>query len=218
MSPWIRTNEQEEAVAALEAFTRFLPGVKTDPFEWRWAILSLHIALQGFMVVAIRDSAGLSPLPDDVAAKRLDAHRGGGPKPKERLDTYPNLYEKIKKANVAALVQGRPFVPSGTQGRSVKLLNQARNQFVHFLPAVWSLEITGLPHLCLDCLAIIEYLARDYRDLLWHREAYLQRIDTAAANARALLDGLQREYEGGAPEMLAEQTGSILGSIGHRGQ
>jgi hypothetical protein len=27
MPPWIRTNEQEEAVAALEAFARFLPAL-----------------------------------------------------------------------------------------------------------------------------------------------------------------------------------------------
>ena len=74
---WIRTDEQEEAVAALEAFAHFLPLVATDLFGWRWAIVSLHTALQGFMVVAIRDSAGLSPLPDDLAAAWLQAHRSG---------------------------------------------------------------------------------------------------------------------------------------------
>ncbi len=192
---WIRTNEQEEAIAALEAFARFLPLVKPDLFEWRWAILSLHTALHGFMVVAMRDSAGLSPLPDDLAAAWLQAYGCGLPTPEERLDKFLNLYKKIKRNNVAALVQGRPFTPAGTQGYSVKLLNRLRNQFVHFLPASWSLEVTGLPHMCLDSLAVIDYLSRDYRDLLWRDETYVQRIDAAVGSASPLLNVLRREYE-----------------------
>src|SRR5438093_1055479 len=72
---WIRTDEHEEAIGALEAFCRFVARVREDPFEWRWAILSLHTALQGFMVVAIRDSAGMFPLANDVAAAWLAAYR-----------------------------------------------------------------------------------------------------------------------------------------------
>ncbi len=194
---WIRTNEQEEAVGALEAFARFLPLTRTDPFGWRWVILGLHTALQGFMVVSIRDSAGMSPLPDDLAAAWLRAHRCGLPTPEERLDKFLNLYTKIKRLNVAALVQGRPFRPSGAQGYSVRLLNRLRNQFVHFLPASWSLELTGLPHMCLDCLAIIQYLAHDYREshLLWRQASYLGRIDAAVRSSETFLKDLKREYE-----------------------
>jgi len=197
---WIRTNEQEEAVGALEVFAQFLPLARTDLFGWRWAILSLHTALQGFMVVAIRDSAGMSPLPDDLAATWLRAYRCGLPTPEERLDKFLNLYRKIKRRNIAALVQGRPFTPSGTQGHSVKLLNRLRNQFVHFLPASWSLEATGLPHMCLDCLAVIQYLACNYRDryFLWREEPYLHRIDAAIRSADALLNEFKHEYEGKA--------------------
>jgi hypothetical protein len=50
---WIRTNEHEEAMGALEAFGGFLARVRQDSFEWRWAILSLHTALQGFMEGAV---------------------------------------------------------------------------------------------------------------------------------------------------------------------
>ena len=66
---------------------------------------------------------------------------------------------------------------------------------MHFLPASWSLDVTGLPRTCLDCLAIIQYLARDYRDLLWNDETYLQRVDAAVASAGPLLNSLKHEYE-----------------------
>jgi hypothetical protein len=198
MSIWIQTNEQEEAVGALEAFARFLPRVREDPFDWRWVILSLHTALQGFMVVAIRDTAGMFPLRDDLAAKWMKAYRSGQSPPKERLDSFPNLYKKIRRKDIADFLQGNPFVPSGTQGCSVEMLNRLRNQFVHFLPASWALEATGLPQICLDCLAIVRYLVHDYRRLLWRDAAHLQRIDGARGRATAILQDLKREYETGA--------------------
>jgi hypothetical protein len=198
MSIWIRINEQEEAVGALEAFARFLSRVRGDPFDWRWVILSLHTALQGLMVVAIRDTAGMFPLPKNLAAAWMEAHRSGQPPPKERLDSFPNLYEKIKKKDIADFLQGNPFVPSGTQGSSVKMLYRLRNQFVHFLPASWALEATGLPQICLDCLAVVRYLAHDYRRLLWRDAAHPQRIDGALGRATAMLQDLKREYETGA--------------------
>ncbi|SRR6266404_8936055 len=190
---WIRTDEHEEAIGALEAFCRFVARVREDPFEWRWAILSLHTALQGFMVVAIRDSAGMFPLANDVAAAWLAAYRSGLPPPREELDSFPNLYRKIKRREIATFLQGQPLVPSGTQGHSVRMLNRIRNQFVHFVPASWSLQADGLPGIGLDCLAVIRYLAHDYRDLVW-TALQLSRIDTALANAIGLLEGLRDEY------------------------
>lgn len=193
---WIRTNEHEEAIGALEAFTRFVARVRQDLFEWRWAILSLHTALQGFMVVALRDTAGMLPLSDEVAAAWMAACRSGQPLPQERLDSFPNLYKKIKKREIAEVLQGHAFSPFGTQGRSVRILNQTRNQLVHFVPASWSLEATGLPAMCLDCLPIIRYLAHDYRELVWEM-AGPSRIDAALANATVVLEGLREEYESG---------------------
>ena len=194
---WIRTDEHEEAMGALEAFGRFLARVPQDAFEWRWAILSLHTALQGFMVVAIRDTAGMLPLASDVAAAWMAAYRTGQPLPQEHLDSFLNLYRKIKRSEIANFLQGNHFVPSGTQGRSVKILNRIRNQFVHFVPASWSLEGTGLPAMGLDCLAIIRYLAHQYRDHLW-TAAELERIDAALAFATVTLEDLRGEYEGEA--------------------
>lgn len=110
---------------ALEAFGRFVAGVPGDAFEWRWAILRLHIALQGFMVVAIRDTAGMLPLAKKVAAAWMAAHRSGRPVPRERLDSLLKLYRKIKCTEIATLLQADRLVPAGSQDRSVKLLNRS---------------------------------------------------------------------------------------------
>jgi len=191
---WIHIDEHDEAVGALEAFERFASRVRQDSFEWRWAILSLHTALQGFMVVAIRDTAGMFPLSSDVAAAWMAAYQSGQPRPRERLDSFLNLYRKIKRPEIASFLRGHRFVPARTQGRSVRLLNRIRNQFIHFVPGSWALEGTGLPAVCLDCLAIIRYLAHDYRENVW-TASQLDRIDAALLGATATLDELRGEYE-----------------------
>ena len=78
------------------------------------------------------------------------------------------------------------------------MLCRLRNQSVHFLPASWALEVTGLPQICLDCLAIVRYLAHDYRRLLWRDAAHPERIEGALGRATAMLQDLKRESESGA--------------------
>lgn len=38
-------------------------------------------------------------------------------------------------------------------------LNELRNDFIHFLPKVWLIEVSGLPDIVNDCIAIIELLS-----------------------------------------------------------
>lgn len=196
MALWLRTDEAEEAVAALEAAARFAHDVPTDLFGWRWTVLAIHNALQGFMVIALRDSAGLLVLPDDLAAEWLAAHEAERDYPEERLDLFMNLYKKIKRVSIAQQLGATPFTPAGTQGRSVKRLNTLRNQFIHFLPASWSLDVSGLPGVCLDALDVVEYLASSYRDLLWHDDTHPARISDALNEARARLQSLEAQYRG----------------------
>ncbi len=193
--PWIRTDEAEEAIAALEMVGRFAADASRDPFAWRWVILALHNSLQGFMVIAIRDTAGLFPLPEKLAAKWLQAHEARAPYPKERLDSFPNLYRKIQSEEIANHLQAKPFQETRSQRRSVDLLHCLRNQFIHFLPASWSLQVSGLPRICLDCLTIVEFLFRDYRFIIWDKEEHLGRFTAALAEARRVLEPLERDYE-----------------------
>lgn len=192
MTSWLRTDEAEEAVAGLEAAARFLSETSRDPYAWRWAIVSLHIATQGFMVVVLRDSAGLLPLRDNVAKAWLKADRNGGELPVERLDSFGNLYRKVKRAKVAGYLAGKPFKPTGSQDRSIRLLCSLRNQFIHFLPASWSLDLNGLPTMARDVLAFIEFLSRDYRTIIWHNEQHPGRSTAALSSARRALDSIDR--------------------------
>jgi hypothetical protein len=59
MTHYLRTDEVEEAISAIEMVAESVAGVKADIYRWKWALIALHSAVQGFMVLALRGSNGL---------------------------------------------------------------------------------------------------------------------------------------------------------------
>ena len=188
---WLRTDETLEAVSSLEMVAISLKDVKKDLYQWKWAILALHNSLQGFMVLALRGGSGLNCLRDDIAKEWLRAYRTDKPLPQEKLDSFLNLYSKIKNPDrMQWYVESKPFKPSGTQGESIKKLNSLRNEFVHFVPKGGSLEITGLPRIFLDCLNIIEFLCWECGNIFWHDKIVFKRAKKALSKSKKTLEML----------------------------
>ncbi|MDZ4654259.1 MAG: hypothetical protein U1F44_00005 [Coriobacteriia bacterium] len=79
MNRFLRTDETEEAVSALEMVTEALVGVEDDHYRWKWAIIALHSAVQGFLVLALRGSAGFDVLTKDEARAWAEAVKRGEP-------------------------------------------------------------------------------------------------------------------------------------------
>ena len=53
-APILRTDDEIEAVYALDKALAELRLARSQPYNWKWVILALHNALQGFMVLALR--------------------------------------------------------------------------------------------------------------------------------------------------------------------
>lgn len=193
---YFRTDEYEEAVTALESVAEWSNRVGDQITYWRWVVLALHNAVQGFMVLALRGSDGLRPLRDDVAEAWLKAYREGGEYPIEKLDSFLNLYKKIKTDLMIFFVHSRKFKPTGPQTQSIKQLNSLRNQFIHFLPRSWLIEVSGLPQICLDCIKIIEFLAWECGNIYWNDQVMKTRTETALRDAKATLEHLNTIYIG----------------------
>lgn len=194
---WLRTDEHEEAVSALESVAEWLHRVERQLGHWRWVVLALHNAVQGFMVLALRGSNGLRPLRDDLAEAWLKAYREGGQYPVEKLDSFLHLYKKIKSDRMLFYMHSRKFTPTGSQGRSIKKLHSLRNDFIHFLPRSWAIEVSGLPEICLDCLEIIEFLAWESGNIFWHNQNLKTRTENALEDAKVALQHLDSLYAGG---------------------
>ncbi len=191
---WLKTNEHEEAVSALEMAAEFSGRIQEQVDSWRWVVLALHNSLQGFMVLALRGTDGLRPLRDDIAKKWLAAHRKKGEYPVEKLDSFLNLYKKIKSKKMLFYGHSKRFVPNGHQTQHVKELNSLRNEFIHFLPKSWALELSGLPEICLDCMGVIEFLAFDCGNVHFYEDERRRRTEKALRTARSSLERIQDCY------------------------
>jgi hypothetical protein len=188
---FLRTSEHEEAVRSLEWAEVQARGLAADPYLWKWVVVALHNATQGFMVLALWNGNGLLTLRPRVAEKWLKAYQNGGPFPTEKLDEFLSLYAKVKDGNNFHTVGAGPFTPNATSDKSLELLNEIRNEFTHFTPKGWSLELAGLPKLGLDALDLIQFLGWESTAITWYRRVHQVRAKRAWRRLRSTLLTLQ---------------------------
>ena len=197
MKGWLETDEFQEAVISLEVLSDQLPKVLIDDHHWKWAIIGLHNALQGFMVLALTGTNGLNALTEKCAKEWLAAYeRGDRTSPKRKLDSFLNLYKKIQSDNHMGIYNiSVSFKPKNSQEHSIKKLNALRNEFIHFVPQGWMLELDGLPQIVEDCLSIIHFLAFECGNVFWHNETLEKQTRAYIDSARSVTTSMKEKYK-----------------------
>lgn len=189
---FLRTEAFVEVISALEATTDELERAHADPYRWKWTIVTLHAAVEGMMALALEGTNGLKVLRSQDTKRFLDAHENGRAVPGDpRVDSFPNLYRKIKSDTALHYVDSRKFVPRSTQDQSIRELNRLRNQLVHFRPSRFSLIVNGLPEMTFDCLEIIRFLAYESNNIHWP-EPLVRRLERSLGTASAAVQKMKR--------------------------
>jgi hypothetical protein len=192
---YYRTDEENEAADALLMAARFAEEAASDIRMWRWVIIGLHNAVQSFMVLSLRHGYGLAALTEKSAAAWLAAYEANATTYlEEKLDSYLCLYKKTKSTKYGTIGSNQNFVPQGSQGRSVRKLNRIRNDFIHFTPKGWSLELAGLPRICLDALALLSFLGWETSNILWHDEEAFKCAKSSYQKLTDTMNNLNRAY------------------------
>ncbi len=163
---WLRTDEREDTIASLKLYIDAVSKVSSDIVYWKWTIISLHSVTQSVMAFHLGFGNDLLVMSQEDAEAWLYAHDSGASYPETKMDSFLNLYKKIKKHEIL----GFKFLPYGQQGGSIKKLNWFRNEFVHFMPKGWSIEMSGMPGICFDCLNIVKALNEGPISMRWEDE------------------------------------------------
>lgn len=194
---WLKTDEGEEAVSALEFLAELASTLPSNVHRWKWVIIVTHDAVQCFMVIALRQSDGRGPIPDDLMAKIIPAEAKGEVPPREKLDDFMELYKKIKTpSRMEKYGQSKHFTSTTEQDRAMKMLHHLRNEFLHFTPKGWSLEVSGGPHLCLECLKIIDFLVHNSGTIWFASDVKSKRYTSAMAAVTQQFRNLQKAITG----------------------
>lgn len=185
---WLHIDERLDVLISLSACLKAVNAAAIEPGQWKWAVLSLHSALNGAMVCHLSGTAQLGALSAKSISASLEWHdrdrrgeiewidlgrdemgilqqrlakKGDNP-PREHLADSKELFQRLYKANKRCEGGAGTILDiSNSQKDSFRRLHNLRNEFAHFTPKGWSIEISGLPRIFGDTLDVIEKIYAD---------------------------------------------------------
>lgn len=168
---WVRSDEAEDVAGSLRHALHCAAFAGDDPQAWKWVALALHAALQGACVCHLTTTAA----PVGAVTKRNagewlsyfeEARTNPEAKPpKTYLMGLPELLKAIRKPHSAGDRSNAAGIAlsAAELGWLGRFHETVRNQFVHFEPMGWSLDISGLP----DLGALIARIIREIDGAGW---------------------------------------------------
>lgn len=161
---WLQTDESDDVASSVRHAYRSWTFTEEDIHEWKWVALALHSALQGACVCHLVTTAS----PVGAVTKRnakewlsyFESSRGGGRAklPETCLLPLPDLLKLARKPRSAGDRSNEQGIRvSDSEYQWIRSFHyEIRNQFTHFDPRGWSIEVSGLPKLAYLIARIIE--------------------------------------------------------------
>jgi len=144
---YIKFSEESNALDYLEKAYHFIQKVDRNPNDWKWVIIALHGALYGFAVCACRGTD-----PHNVTFKSKNS---------EKLISFDEALQTCQDPKIMKMTTlSKHLELSSKQKESIDILKKTiRNNFEHFIPKTWYIEIHGFPQIAIDVLDVIRFLA-----------------------------------------------------------
>jgi len=148
---WVKFNEYENVLASTDLLALAVSQLREQPSNWKWMMLAAHDALQGAMVCAVQNTSCTNILNKQSEKETLDwLDKLEGDEPAQYLADFLTLLKKYRKKYPSSAI-------TADQLNDIrKLHNQFRNNFAHFTPKGWSIEIAMLPKIIGNALNLVE--------------------------------------------------------------
>ena len=174
---YARFTEETNALDYLEKTIFFIKSAVSNPVDWKWIILSVHGALYSFLIYALK-----GPNPDNVSFKTKAW--------KAKLIDFMEALKRCQdptQINVSGFSKALQL--SKEQKQSVKRIHdEFRNQFVHYLPTIWSIELVGMPEIVARALDVVRMVSLEMGCYYVHHEpGDTQRIDCLIVEGQRIL-------------------------------
>lgn len=183
---YLRTDEIRELLEALRKVSSELDVARTDNYAWKWAIIAMQNAVQNAIVVAISGTDQLGALTKKAAERWLVAYAEDRTDVSDpRLAEFLELYDRMKLRTA--------FPETADVDDDIKRLVRLRNDFMHFTPKGWSIQLAGLPRIMRSTLSVIDHL--DVRGHIpWFEKGDREAARAACSDIRTALDAFERIY------------------------
>jgi hypothetical protein len=160
-------SEEWNALDYLEKTVEFIRRAENYETDWKWVIISLHGAVYGFMICALK---GTDP-------NRVLTHDKKG---EARLISFKKALEWCQGPDHMIMTTvSKVLLVSERQKRSLDdLHSQFRNSFAHYRPCYWSIELHDMPQMIIDGLEITRFLALKSGNPMWLNGGHREHIDS----------------------------------------
>jgi hypothetical protein len=164
---YFSTDEAEDVAGSIRHAVRCADLVSEDFQAWKWGFLALHSALQGACVCHMTTTAApLGAVTKNNAKEWMDYHDASrknqsGEPPDTKMMSLPDLLKSVRQqGSCGGFSDSKKIEISDKELAWLKRLHvEVRNQFVHFAPLGWSIEVSGMPQ-------IGKTIARIIKDIL----------------------------------------------------
>lgn len=148
---------------------------------WKYAIISLHNALQGYLCISLRNGNSFQTWNERHLKKWLKAYESKMELPKTKLDFFMELFDKA-------------FSPEHNINRdNIEWLNDIRNELVHFNNDNFSIHKESAIRCCYEALAAIKLTPSIANGIFFYDEQQKEAFESSSRVATELLDMTARE-------------------------
>jgi hypothetical protein len=176
MPDYISFDRQDDALIALELFCDSIEKAPRDLRCWKYAILAMHSALQGFICISISNGNSLLTLKKHHMKKWLEAYEKDEDYPETQLDYFMDLFDKRFSSN------------SGVIRDSINWLNNTRNMFIHFNADRFSVCHRSAHHCVSEALKAIKLTPSMANGVFFHEERQSEKFLYLCNRAEILLE------------------------------
>jgi hypothetical protein len=156
-----RLDETENALDYLETAVQALMEVERNPWAWKRVFINLHGALYGFGVCAVTGTNY-----ERVVNKNKKTGR-------EYLKHFNKIMKMCQKDKwMKQYVHSKTLKLTKDQQEAIDFVKDGlRNPLAHFIPKLWYVETEGLPDKAAHAFDVIEFLAVESGNVLFHQRS-----------------------------------------------
>ncbi len=175
MTEYICFDRQSDAQASLDEFCYCLERVSKDDSAWKYAIISIHSALQGYICICLRNGDSFQTWNERNIKKWLAAYRSNTDLPNTRLDFFLELYEKA-------------FSDETRINRdAIEWINEQRNSLVHFNTDSLSIHRESAVACCKQAFEAIKLTPVKAKGIFFYDDSQSQAFGQSCERAEKLL-------------------------------
>jgi hypothetical protein len=173
---YLHLTEEINALDYLEQAYHYIQQTENIDIAWKWVVITLHGALYGFSICALKGT--------DYARVTTKNRKGV-----ERLISFNEALKRCQDQRwMHMTAMSKHLQLSGQQKKYIKILKDLfRNNFEHYIPKFWSIELHVMPQMTINILNIIRFLALETSPYIHLNQTQKKRLKSIVFQSKRIL-------------------------------